>query len=280
MARAVALTHVTAYRYDRPVRLGPQVIRLSPAPHAPGIRRHAVRVDPGNHRLHHRRDASGNPELRAVFDAPVTGLTVTATLEVELTPVNPFDFLLDAGAERLPVAYPPLLAAELAPCLRADPPGPGLAALLPDPRAPGDALPTILALAARVAGTIRYLRRDEPGILEPEEVIARAEGSCRDTAWLLAHALRAAGVAARFVSGYLLDPDAGAGAGTAELHAWTEAFLPGAGWIGIDPTSGLLAAEFHIPLAAASHPSLAAPLSGTLEPCEVAFTTEMTLEPA
>ncbi|TPG59610.1 transglutaminase family protein [Roseomonas nepalensis] len=278
MASAVLLTHVTTYRYDRPVLLGPQTIRLSPAPHAPAvIRRHALTVEPGNHRLLHRRDPQGNPESLAVFDGRVESFTITAALEAELVPVNPFAFLLEGGADRWPFAYEPLLAAELAPNLRPPAAGAGLAALVPRP-APGreETIPALLALARRVAGEIRYIRRDEPGVWEAEEVVARGEGSCRDTGWLLVHAFRAMGIAARFCSGYLLDTNEG----TAELHAWAEAFLPGAGWVGFDPTSGLLAAEFHLPLSAASDPRLAAPVSGTHEACGVAFSASLSLVPA
>lgn len=278
MASAVLLTHVTTYRYDRPVLLGPQTIRLSPAPHAAAlIRRHALAVQPANHSLFHRRDPQGNAEALAVFDGRVEHLTITAELEAELVPVNPFAFILEGGADRWPFAYDPLLAEELAPNLRNLRPGAGLAALVPRPREGGeDTIPTLLALARRVAGEIRYIRRDEPGVWEAEEVVARGEGSCRDTGWLLVHAFRAMGIAARFCSGYLLDTNEG----TAELHAWAEAFLPGAGWVGFDPTSGLLAAEFHLPLAAASDPRLAAPVSGTHEACGVAFSASLSLVPA
>ncbi|MBI0538565.1 transglutaminase family protein [Roseomonas sp. KE2513] len=278
MASAVTLTHVTAYRYDRPVLLGPQTIRLSPAPHAAAvIRRHALTVEPASHRLFHRRDPQGNPEVRAVFDGRVEHFTITAVLEAELVPVNPFAFLLEDGADRWPFTYEPLLAAELAPNLRCGAAGAGLIGLLPEAREEGDeTLPTLLSLARRVAGEIRYIRRDEPGIWEAEEVVSRGEGSCRDTGWLLVQAFRAMGIAARFCSGYLLDTNEG----TAELHAWAEAFLPGAGWVGFDPTSGLLAAEFHLPLSAASDPRLAAPVSGTHEACGVDFSASLTLAPA
>ncbi|MFH5925309.1 transglutaminase family protein [Roseomonas xinghualingensis] len=277
MVRAVTLTHVTTYRYDRPVFLGPQTIRLSPAPHAAArILRHALVVEPGNHSLFHRRDPQGNPEARAVFDGKVEHFTITAMLEAELQPVNPFSFVLEDGAHRWPFAYHPLLAAELGPNLRTGPLSPGVSALLPPRGLEADTLPTLLDLARRVAAQISYIRRDEPGIWEPEVVIARGEGSCRDSAWLLVHAFRAMGIAARFCSGYLLDTDER----TAELHAWAEAFLPGAGWVGFDPTSGLLAAEFHLPLSAASDPRLAAPVSGTHEVCGVTFSAALTLEVA
>jgi len=275
MASAVTLTHVTAYRYDRPVFLGPQTIRLSPAPHAAAvIRHHALTVGPANHRLFHRRDPQGNPESRALFEGRVDHFTITAVLEAELVPVNPFAFVLEDGADRWPFAYDHLLAAELAPNLRPGIGGEGLAALLPTPQEGGaETIPTLLALARRVAGDIRYIRRDEPGVWEADEVVSRGEGSCRDTGWLLVQAFRAMGIAARFCSGYLLDTNEG----TAELHAWAEAFLPGAGWVGFDPTSGLLAAEFHLPLSAASDPRLAAPVSGTHDACGVTFSTSLSL---
>jgi transglutaminase-like putative cysteine protease len=275
MDRAITLTHVTAYRYDRPVFLGPQTIRLAPAPHAQAqILHHSLTVAPENHRLRWQRDPQGNLEARALFSGMVEYFEIKAVLEAVLVIANPFDFVLDDGAERWPFAYNPLLAAELAPCLRVDPPGPGLSPLLPVARPGGeDTLPMLIALARRIAGEVAYIRRDDPGVWTPEETIMRGQGSCRDSAWLLVQAIRQLGLAARFCSGYLLDTDERTG----ELHAWAEVFLPGAGWIGFDATSGLLAGEYHIPLSAASDPRLAAPVSGTHGVAGVEFSASMHL---
>ncbi|WP_376090902.1 transglutaminase N-terminal domain-containing protein [Roseomonas sp. CCTCC AB2023176] len=273
MSRAVSITHVTTYRYDRPVFLGQQTLRLTPAPHAPArILSHALTVAPANHVLREGRDPQGGVESRVLFEGRVDHFEITARLEAELRPVNPFDFVLEGGAERWPFDYDPLLRAELAPCLAVEGPGPGLAAKLPD--GPAGTVPMLIALARRIATEVRYIRRDEQGVWPVEETLTRGEGSCRDTGWVLVHAMRALGIAARFCSGYLLDPDEG----TAELHAWAEAFLPGAGWVGFDPTSGLLAAENHLPLSAAADPRRAAPVTGTHEACGVAFSASIRLE--
>lgn len=274
MSRAVSIAHVTTYRYDRPVFLGPQTIRLTPAPHARArILQHELTVAPGNHTLRHGRDPQGGVESRAIFGGRVAHFEITVRLDAELIPTNPFDFVLEGGAERWPFDYDPLLRAELAPCLGGVQPGRGVTALLPS--GGHDTLPMLIALARRIASEVRYIRRDEPGVWEPEETLARAEGSCRDSGLVLVQAMRALGIAARFCSGYLLDPDEG----TADLHAWAEAFIPGAGWIGFDPTSGLLAAEYHLPLSAAADPRRAAPVSGTHEVCGVTFSASLRLAP-
>ena len=273
MTRAVSLTHVTTYRYARPVFLGPQTIRLTPAPHARArILRHDLSVAPSNHALRHGRDPQGGVESRAIFDGRVDHFEITVRLDADLPPANPFDFVLEDGAHRWPFAYDPLLRAELAPCLDAGPVLGALTALLPTDEQ--DTIPMLIALARRIASEVRYIRRDDPGVWPVAETLRRAEGSCRDSGLVLVEALRALGIAARFCSGYLLTPDDGA----AELHAWAEAFLPGAGWVGFDPTSGLLASEFHIPLSAAADPRRAAPVSGTHEACGVEFSATMRLE--
>lgn len=271
----VALWHETRYRYDRPVALGPQVIRLRPAPHTrTPVAAYALHVEPPEHSLHWQQDPYGNFLARVVFARQVTSLRIVVDLTVEMRALNPFDFLLEPGAETHPFVYEPGLRGELAPFLQHGAAGPRLAAWLASvDREPVPTLDRLVALNQRLRRDVAYLVRMEPGVQSFEETLAHARGSCRDSAWLLAEILRQLGIAARFASGYLIqlapevpDPDDAAQVSedAASLHAWTEAYLPGAGWVGLDPTSGLLTGEGHIPLACGAKPERAAPVSGSV----------------
>ncbi len=277
MPPLIGLVHRTSYRYDRPVLLGPQSIRLRPMPHArTPIPSYTLRIDPAPQTLHWQQDPHGNTLARVVLPGPVGALDVVVDLIADLTPQDPFNFLLEPGAESWPFRYDPQTADDLSYFHRADHAGPLLQALRDETPAP--ATPTIgliLELTHRVRNRVAYIVRMEPGVWNPDRTLAEAQGSCRDSAWLLIQLLRMHGVAARFVSGYLIQiPDDGT-PDVADLHAWAEAFLPGAGWIGLDATSGLLTAEGHIPLAASPYPIAAAPITGTVEPSGVVLETDM-----
>lgn len=277
----LGLRHRTWYRYGREVALGPHVLRLHPAPHAPAlVSSFALSIGPARHVLRWQRDAQGNRVARVVFEERMDRLEIEVSLVVELVPIDPFDFLLEPWAERFPFAGAPdtELERELAPCRDVDAAGPLLDSFMHSiDRASAPTTAFLVALNRRLAGEVRYLARLEPGIRPPEETLARGEGSCRDTSWLLVQVLRRLGFAARFASGYLVQPgaDPGGAQDSAALHAWCEAYLPGAGWVGLDPTSGLLAAEGHVPLAVAPSPRRAAPVSGTLEPVASQFGFEV-----
>ena len=285
MSIHVALHHTTHYRYDRPVQLGPQVIRLRPAPHSRSrVLSYSLRIEPALHFIHWQQDPFANYQARLVFPETTTEFKVTVDLVVEMSVYNPFDFFLEPSAEHMPLAYAPALAEELAPYLVCD------AALAQAPRfqaylqsigrEPQRTVEFLVGLNQRLQGDIRYLIRMEPGVQTPEESLRLASGSCRDSAWLLVQLLRHLGLAARFVSGYLiqlapdvksLDGPSGTEVDFTDLHAWCEVYLPGAGWIGLDPTSGLLAGEGHLPLACTPQPSAAAPIEGLVDEAEVQF---------
>jgi uncharacterized protein (DUF2126 family)/transglutaminase-like putative cysteine protease len=288
MTIRAALHHVTRYRYDRHVKLGPQVIRLRPAPHCrTSILAYSLKISPGEHYLNWQQDPQSNWLARVVFPEPTDHFTIAVDLLAGLDVINPFDFFLEPAAEHFPFAYEPELAEDLAPYRRVLPGGAHFDRFLASiPRGKVQTTPFLFDINARLQHDIAYLIRMEPGIQSPEETLAKGSGSCRDSAWLLVQLLRHLGLATRFASGYLiqLKPDVAALDGPSgtdhdftDLHAWCEVYLPGAGWVGLDPTSGLFAGEGHIPLACAADPRFAAPITGSMDECEVSFDFEMTV---
>ncbi len=288
MAIHVALSHRTHYVFDRDVALSPHTIRLRPAPHCrTNVLSYALTVEPQPHFLNWQQDPHGNYLARVVFPEKARALTVDVDLVASLSIINPFDFFLEPGAEQWPFAYDPVTRKDLAPYLETATPGPALAALIASvERTPRATVDFLVALNQRLATDIRYIIRMEPGVQTPEETLRLGSGSCRDSAWLLVQWLRHLGIAARFVSGYLiqlapdvraLDGPQGAAEDFCDLHAWAEAYLPGAGWVGLDATSGLLAGEGHLPLAATPEPATAAAISGAVDPCEATLEHTMSV---
>ena len=290
MTIKVALEHRTSYTFDRPVRVYPHVVRLRPAPHSrTPIEAYSLRIEPADHFINWQQDALGNFLARLVFPNPTSRLTITVGLIADLKVINPFDFFIEDWAEVWPsggLAYPKAIADDLEPYLRpvdevGDGSGPGelVTEWVRDFRV-RDGTRTIdflVALNQAINADVGYSLRMEPGVQTPDVTLRTGIGSCRDSAWLLVSILRQFGLAARFVSGYLvqlasdveaIDGPSGPTADFTDLHAWAEVYIPGAGWIGLDPTSGLFAGEGHIPLAATPHPATAAPITGGIEPCE------------
>jgi len=289
MTIQIALHHKTQYDYDRLVGLSPQVVRLRPAPHCrTPIRSYSLRVEPDEHFLNWQQDPQGNYLARLVFPDKTRRLSIEVDLVAEMTVINPFDFFLEPEADLYPFEYDPVLSKELRPYLETEPIGPRLTELLRSiDRSPRKTVDFLVGLNQRLHTLIRYLIRLEPGVQTCEETLELGSGSCRDSGWLLVQVLRHLGLAARFVSGYLvqlvgdvkpLDGPAGPPADFTDLHAWAEVYLPGAGWIGLDPTSGLLAGEGHIPLACTPDPGSAAPITGSVELCETTFVHAMSVQ--
>jgi uncharacterized protein (DUF2126 family)/transglutaminase-like putative cysteine protease len=273
MSIKASIYHLTHYKYDNPVRLGPQIIRLKPASHSKtGVISHSLKVTPSNHFVNLQQDPYGNYLARYVFPDPVTELKIEVDLVADMTVYNPFDFFVEEEATMWPFDYPEILSEDLSIYMKPEEPGPRLKAFLETlDRSRQKTVDMIVGINARLQHEIGYIIRMETGVMTPEQTLEAAKGSCRDTSWLLVQILRHLGLAARFVSGYLiqltpdlkaLDGPSGTEVDFTDLHAWCEVYLPGAGWVGLDPTSGLLTGESHIPLAATPHFRNAAPISG------------------
>ncbi|ETW14346.1 transglutaminase-like family protein [Roseivivax marinus] len=292
MAIYASIHHLTHYTYDRNVTLGPQIVRLRPAPHSrTRVISHSLKVGPEPHFVNHQQDPCGNWLARFVFPEPVREFRIEVDLVADMSVYNPFDFFVEESAEHWPFDYPADLTEDLSIYRRPAETGPRFAAYLDGlSKEHGQrTVDMLVGLNARVSGDVTYLIRMEPGVQTPEETLEKGSGSCRDSSWLLVNLLRHMGFAARFVSGYLiqlkpdlqaLDGPSGTDHDFTDLHAWVEVFLPGAGWIGFDPTSGLMAGESHIPLAATPHYRNAAPIAGGFSAAgtpEVDFEFDMTV---
>ena len=287
MGIKVALEHRTSYTFDRLVEVHPHVVRLRPAPHSrTPIEAYSLTVEPADHFINWQQDAFGNFLARLVFPNRARSLTITVGLIADMKVINPFDFFIEDWAETIGFEYPKALAEDLKPYLRpvdenGESSGPGdltQAWVKNFSVAPGTrTIDFLVALNRAVSADVGYSVRMEPGVQTPDHTLRTGIGSCRDSAWLLVSILRQLGLAARFVSGYLvqltsdveaLDGPSGPAADFTDLHAWAEVYIPGAGWIGLDATSGLFAGEGHIPLSATPHPESSAPITGATEPCE------------
>jgi transglutaminase-like putative cysteine protease len=288
MSILVGLRHVTRYEYDRPVSLGPQLVRLRPAPHCrTRISSYALGVTPTRHFVNWQQDPFGNWLARFVFREKTPMFSCTVDLLAEVSAVNPFDFFLEPFAETWPFAFPADLREDLEAFRKPESAGARLKELLRSiSRKPCNTVDFLIVLNRRLTHLIRYVTRLQDGVQTPEETLTSGSGSCRDMAWLLVQVLRQLGLPARFVSGYLIElrphltgaaSETGNERDRAELHAWAEVYLPGAGWIGLDATSGLLCGEGHLPLAATPHYRSVAPITGTVEPCEVGFSYDISV---
>lgn len=267
MSTSISLHHKTFYTYDRPVFLSPHLFRLRPAAHAPAkIERYSLHFEPTDQVTHWQQDVFGNFIARVDFNGPMTGMSVEVNLDATLTAYDPFNVRIDDYAQTFPFQYLPNTRKDLFSYLELVDQGPKLAAFTAMAQNPGqDILGFLVSINQMVYNQIGYLQRMEEGVRTSEQTLDYGTGSCRDSAWMLVQVLRYLGLAARFVSGYLVQLQTVKP--SVDLHAWVEVFIPGAGWIGLDTTSGLFTSEGHIPLAATPRTLDAAPVTGTTDPC-------------
>lgn len=282
MSIKVALHHITHYKYDKAITLSPHVFRLRPAVHSrTAIDGYSLKIYPENHFINWQQDPFGNYLARVVFPEKTKELRVEVEVLANLVVINPFDFFIEDYAQEFPFVYTDQLKKELYPYLELSDSSPLLDKWVAEIDLKKQiTVDFLVGINQKLFRTIQYSIRLEVGIQTCEETLSKALGSCRDSTWVLVQALRKLGLAARFVSGYLvqltpdiksLDGATGPEKDFTDLHAWAEVYIPGAGWVGLDPTSGLMAGEGHIPLACTPDPVSAAPITGGAEPCETIF---------
>jgi uncharacterized protein (DUF2126 family) len=268
MSVRVGITHSMLRRFERPVLLSTHWLRLRPAPQTRArITAYSLAVQGGPHYLNWVRDPFENYLARLDVSEPVSTLGLELDLIAELEPINPFDFLSEPDAAQHPFAYPPQLRKELASYLQVTAPGPRCQAWLETlDRAPASTVERLDEVNRRVHAAHGLTATAVPGPVDLEAFLERRTGSCWDAAWLLTLSLRHLGLAARFACGYRIvlakesgDQDA------VSLHTWSEAYIPGAGWIGLDPEAGVFTTEGYIPLACAPDPLHVVPFVGERE---------------
>ena len=274
MYEIIHIQHSTSYHYDRPINLGPQIIRLTPSKHYPiDIENYSLNIYPEPSSLDWINDIYNNTIASALFDQSLSKLEVVVNLRAKIRPINIINFELTSIYKKYPFFYPPNERKEILPFLGAPEPTPLFENFVNNiPSYNKLTVDLISEINKSVHSYLTYKKRKEPGIYSPEETLTLQSGSCRDFAWLLVNIYRKLGIAARFVSGYSISMQ------EVDLHAWCEVYLPNKGWIGLDATSGVFCTEFHIPLAVAAFPSATAPVEGLISPCESSFYVEMNLE--
>ncbi|WP_163712207.1 transglutaminase family protein [Mangrovibacterium lignilyticum] len=282
MALKVVISHKTTYKYDRMINLSPHVIRLRPAPHSrTPIEAYSIKIKPENNFFNWQQDPFGNYQARLVFPEKTNELSIDVEIIADLKTINPFDFFIEESAEEFPFQYDETLQKELIPYLEIRESGKLLIEWIKTvDQSQRKTIDFLIELNQKLFKHLNYTIRMEPGVQSCEQTLQKGSGSCRDFAWLLVQVLRHLGIGARFVSGYLvqltadeksLDGPSGPEADFTDLHAWAEAYVPGAGWIGFDATSGLLAGEGHIPLACTPSYESAAPVTGYTDVCQTEF---------
>lgn len=270
-----SLTHLTHYRYDAPVTVLPHYLRLKPCRHY-GVKTFNLELNPSPKNVHWQRDLFGNEVARAVFYEQALSLEIKTYFTFSLEEKNPFSFVLESDASYYPFVYKQDEHSALQPYLYSGEDSAAFHAWVQALQCEHVyIIEHMRAVAAAVVEKVAYRQREEEGVLSCDAMLSGQAGSCRDMSWLLAQTLRSMGIATRFVAGYLLQPRENSSELDVEYHAWVECYLPGAGWVGLDATSGLLTAQYHIPVAYAHVPAGVAAVSGATSPTQATLSHEI-----
>lgn len=263
--KRIRIRHLTQYSFSEVVKLSEHRLLLRPREgHDVRIASSRLDVSPV-HKTKWSRDIYGNSVGLLVLPEPARELRIESEVVIEHYAEQPLDFVVDARAVTFPFPFEPEDRLDLLPYHTHTWPNQvqQLKRWVEQFWQPGQSIETFLLLDQinkAIATQLRYGTREAPGVQSPATTLQLGAGSCRDFAALFIEACRYLGLAARFVSGYLHNGDSQQHGST---HAWSEVYLPGAGWIGFDNTSGLVAGPQHIATAVHRHPESIPPVSGS-----------------
>ncbi|HMM91359.1 transglutaminase family protein [Bradyrhizobium sp.] len=267
----LTIHHKTVYRYTRPVAFGEHRIMLRPLPgHDLQICTSQLEIEPKPMQLRWIHDVFGNSVAIATFDERAEELSFTATATVEHNPAEEFALTPDNPAYFYPFRYDDEEYSDLLQYVTpqyGDPNGElsAWARQFLDAEAPTPTFNILSGMTHGIRKAFTYRKRHEQGTQHPLDTLQTGSGTCRDFALFMIEALRRLGIAARFVSGYIVIPGDGAHGyvGGGSTHAWVQVYLPSAGWIEFDPTNDIVGTRDLIRVAVARDPRQAIPLHGT-----------------
>lgn len=248
----IKIVHKTTYKYSDKVFLEPHHLYFFPCSREHiSLKRFEISLNPEVAGLSSRLDPENNIYYQSWFNEPTDRLAIDVNMEIEASSFNPFNFLLEQREARQPVLQIYLDDVEINSDIER-----WMASIFEG----HDHISKITNLVSNIHDQWDHTVRYEEDLHTPIQCFDFKKGSCRDLTWMMIHMLRSKGYPARFVSGYAYNDELGEGH---ELHAWVETWIEGAGWIGFDPSAGLLVTNSYIPVVTSYDPKYTFPVQGS-----------------